>query len=169
MQKRLFILLTIIAIAIPSLRAQNANDTCSSYEFVETNDSTIELRVSINGLTTKADYSKVNGESFLPTYQGRYKDCLIFMRGYGQHYRLLTTFQVIDGQIQQDDYEHTMCPNPKNCKESYFFFYGEQSIKMVYNFKSSETKFIELGHPEKYSNLKGKTIESCNNKFYPVE
>ena len=169
MQKRLFILLTIIAIAIPSLRAQNANNTCSSYEFVETNDSTIELRVSINGLTTKADYSKVNGESFLPTYQGRYKDCLVFMRGYGQHYRLLTIFQVIDGKILRDDYEHTMCMNPKNGKESYLFFYGEQPIKMVYNFKSSETKFIGLRHPEKYRSLKGKTIESCNNKFYPVE
>ena len=169
MQKRLLILLTIIAIAIPSLRAQNANDTCSNYEFVETNDSTIELRVSINGLTTKADYSKFNGESFLPSYRGRYKDCLIFMRGYGQYYRLLTIFQVIDGKILRDDYEHTMCMNPKNGKESYLFFYGEQPIKMVSNFKTSETKFVELRHPEKYRSLKGKDIESCNNKFYPVE
>ena len=168
MKQRLFILLTIIAIAIPSLRAQNANDTCS-YEFVETNDNTIELRVSINGLSTKADYTKVNGESFLPSYQGRYKDCLVFMRGRGQHFRLLTIFQVIDGKIRQDDYEHSMCLNPKNSKESYLFFYGEQPIKMVYDFKTLETKFIELGHPEQYRSLKGKNIESCNNKFYPVE
>ena len=169
MKKRLFILLTIITIAIPSLRAQELIDTCSSYEFVETNDSTIELRVSINGLSTKADYPKVNGESFLPTYRGRYKDCLVFMRGYGFHYRLLTTFQVINGKIQRDDYEHTMCLNPKNGKESYLFFYGEQPIKIVYDFTTSETKFVELQHPEKYRNLKGKTIESYNNKFYPVE
>ena len=168
MKQRLFIFLTIIAIAIPSLRAQNANDTCS-YEFVETNDSTIELRVSINGLSTKADYIKVNGESFLPSYKGRYKECLVFMRGRGQHFRLLTIFQVIDGKIRQDDYEHSMCLNPKNSKESYLFFYGEQPIKMVYDFKTSETKFIELGHHEQYRSLKGKTIESCDNQFYPVE
>lgn len=169
MQKRLFILLTIITIVIPSSRAQELNDTCSSYEFIETNDSTIELRVSINGLTTKADFSKVDGESFIPTYQGRYKDCLVYMRGYGQHFRLLTIFQVIDGKIQRNDYENTMCLNPKNSKESYLFFYGEQPVKMVYDFKTSETKFVELRHPEKYRSLKGKTIESCNNKFYPVE
>ena len=155
--------------SIKPLKDQAPSDTCSSNEFVEANDSTIELRVSINGLTTKADYSKFNGESFLPSYRGRYKDCLIFMRGYGQHYRLLTIFQVIDGKIQRDDYEHTMCLNPKNGKESYLFFYGDQPIKMVYNFKTSETKFVELRHPEKYRSLKGKDIESCNNKFYPVE
>ena len=169
MQKRLFILLTIITIVIPSSRAQELNDTCSSYEFIETNDSTIELRVSINGLTTKADFSKVDGESFIPTYQGRYKDCLVFMRGYGQHFRLLIIFQVIDGKIQRNDDENTMCLNPKNSKESYLFFYGEQPIKMVYDSKTSETIFVELRHSEKYRSLKGKTIESCNNKFYPVE
>lgn len=147
--------------------AQTTCNTNSNYEFVEINDSTIELRVSINGHNGKADYYRVKNENnvTLPSFQGKYKDCLVFMLGYGQHYRLLTVFQVRDEIFIRDDYEHTMCMEP-NKKESYLFFYDGQPIKMTYNYKNSKVKFKKLRNRDKYSIFKGKTIISCKEKFY---
>ena len=165
--KNIFLILSLFFIQINDVCAQTYCDATSNYEFVEKNDSTIELRVSINGLHGKTEYFKVRNEdnASLPIFQGRYKDCLIFMLGHGQHFRLLTVFQVSDGIIIKDDYEHTMCLDPDE-KESYLFFCDGQPIKMTYNYKNSKVKFKKLRNSNKYSIFKGKTIGSCKNKFY---
>jgi len=165
--KYTFLMLSLFYIQVTKVCAQTLCDTNSNYEYVETNDSTIELRVSINGLHGKAEYYIINNEESLPlpAYQGRYKDCMVFMRGYGQHFRLLTVFQVSDGIIKKEDYEQTMCMEPDK-KESYLFFYDGQPIKMTYNYKNSKVKFKTLRNRNKYKNYKGKTIVSCKNKFY---
>ena len=120
--------------------AQTSFVTSNNYKFVEINDSTTELCVSINGLTAKTNYLRTDN-SLLPTFHGKYKDSMIFILGYGQHFRLLTVFQIYDGKIIRDDIEHVMCLN-NNSKESYLFFYGEQPIKMVYDYKSSKVKYL---------------------------
>jgi len=163
----LFLILSLFFYHVIEVNAQTDCETNNSYEFIEKNDSTIELRVYINGHSGKADYIKLKNEDNvpLPTFQGRYKDCLVFMRGYGQHYRLLTVFQISNGKIIRDDYEHTMCMEP-NKKESYLFFYNGQPIKMTYNSENSKITFKKLRNKKKYSVFKGKTIVSCNNRFY---
>lgn len=165
--KYIFLILLLFFCFVVEVSAQTDRNTNSSYEFIEKNDTTIELRVSINGYSSKVDYFKLKGENkvSLPTFQGRYKDCLVFMLGYGQHFRLLTVFQVSNKKIIRDDYEHTMCMEPDK-KESYLFFYDEQPIKMTYNYKNSKVKFKKLRNRKKYSTYKGETIVSCKNKFY---
>lgn len=139
----------------------------SSYEFVEMNDSTVELRVSINGHSGKVDYYIIKSENVvpLPKFNGRYKDCLVFMHGYGQHYRRLTVFQVSNDMIIKEDYEHEMCLESDG-KESYLFFYDGQPIKMTYNYRTTTVKFKKLRNRGEYEIFKGKTIVSCENKFY---
>lgn len=165
--KYTFLILLLIIIHNVEVCAQTNCNINYGYEFVDKNDSTIELRVFINGHSCKADYFKVNNDNnaYLPSFQGRYKDCLVFMIGYGQHFRLLTVFQVSDEMIIRDDYEHTMCMEPDK-KESYLFFYNGQPIKMTYNYMNSKVKFRKIRNSKKYSIYKGKNIISCKNKFY---
>ena len=162
-----FLILSIFFSHIVEVSAQTDCDTNCNYEFVEINDSTIELRVSINGHSGKTNYFRVNNDNniSLPSFQGRYKDCLVFMLGHGQHFRLLSVFQACNGIIISDDYEHTMCMKPDK-KESYLFFYKGQPIKMTYNYKNFKVKFKKLRNKNKYRIFKGKTIISCNNKFH---
>ena len=165
--KYTFTILLIFFCFVLEVNAQTDCGTNCNYEFMEKNDSTIELCVSINGYSGKFDYFRLKSETKvpLPTFQGRYKDCLVFMLGYGQHFRLLTVFQVSNDEIIRDDYEHTMCMEPDK-KESYLFFYDGQPIKMTYNYKNSKIKFKKLRNRKKYGVFKGKTIVSCKNKFY---
>ena len=165
--KYILSILSSIFIQIVTVSAQTYCDTDCNYEFVEKNDTTIELRVSINGLNGKAEYFKVNNEGIvpLPSFQGRYKDCLVFMLGYGQHFRLLSVFQICDGKVIKEDYEHSMCMEPDK-KESYLFFYDGQPIKMTYNYENYKVKFKKLRNSKEYGNYKGKTIVSCKNRLY---
>ena len=160
------LMLSLLFIRLSTVCAQTCCDKTSYFELVEKNDSTIELCISIDGFNGKTDFYRVNNEdSPLPKFQGRYKDCLLFMYGYGQHFRLLIVFQVINGAIIREDYEHTMCLEPDN-EESYLFFYDGQPIKMTYNNKNFKVKFKKLRNSNKYNILKGRTIVSCKNKFY---
>ena len=161
------LILSLSFIQFVTVCAQSIGDTNCNYEFVDKNDSTMELRVSINGHEGKAEYCKANNgdDAPLPTFQGRYKDCMVFMLGYGQHYRLLTVFQVINGTIVREDYEHTMCLEPDK-KESYLFFHDGQPVRMTYDYQKSKVKFKKLRNGNKYYKFKGKTIISCKNKFH---
>lgn len=163
---RIYISLFMFFLQLNSALAQTELSCNSHYEFVDKNDSITELRISINGHNATEEFIKeIDKEQIpLPTFQGKYKDCIIFMRGYGQHYRLLITYQVQDGKIHREDYEHSMCLKTSN-KESYLFFYGEQPMKMTYNYKTDKIKFRKLRKNKKYYELKGRTIESCNNSF----
>ena len=163
----LFLILSLFFWHVVGVYAQTECGNNFSYDFIEKNDSTIELCVLINGYSGKADYFTIKSENVisLPKFQGRYKDCLVFMLGYGQHFRLLTVFQVSNEKVIREDYEHTMCLEP-NKKESYLFFYNGQPIKMTYNFENSKITFKKLRNKKKYSVFKGKTIVSCNNRFY---
>ena len=165
--KYTFLILSMLFCLSVDVYAQTDRDSNCSYDFIEKNDTTIELRVSINGYSGKVDYFKLKGDKNtpLPTFQGRFKDCLVFMLGNGQHYRLLTVFQVSNERIIRDEYEHTMCLEPDK-KESYLFFYDGQPIKMTYNYKNSKVKFKKLSNKDKYNIFKGKIIVSCKNKFY---
>lgn len=162
-----FLVLSVFLFLIIKVQAESHCDTTYNYEFIEKNDSTIELRISINGRNCKVEYFKAKSEDnvSLPKFQGRYKDCLIFMIGNGQHFRLLIVFQVSNDKIIREEYEHTICMEPDE-KESYLFFYEGQPIKMIYNYKNSKVKFKKLCNRKKYLKFKGKTIESCHNKFY---
>ena len=161
------LILSVIFCHSVGVYAQTGCSTNCSYDFIEKNDTTIELCVSINEYSCKVDYFKLKSEKevSLPTFQGRYKDCLVFMHGCGQHFRLLTVFQVTNKEIVRDDYEHTMCMEPDK-KESYLFFYDGQPIKMTYNYNNSKVRFKKLRNRKKYSVFKAETIVSCKNKFY---
>ena len=165
--KYIFWILSMFYCSVLEISAQNYSDRDSNYEFIEKNDSTIELRVSINGNSGKAEYFKLKSEEkvALPKFQGKYKNCLVFMYGYGQHYRLLTVFQVCNGKIIRDDYEHSMCMEPYK-KESYLFFYNRRPIKMTYNYKNDKVKFRKLRNKGKYNRFKGEVIFSCKNRFF---
>lgn len=165
--KSTFLILSLFFCHVLAVGAQTDCGRNCSYEFVEKNDSTVELRVSINGHSGKADYYIIKSENVvpLPKFNGRYKDCLVFMHGYGQHYRRLTVFQVSNDMIIKEDYEHEMCMEPDG-KESYLFFYNGQPIKMTYNYRTTKVKFKKLRNRGKYEIFKGKTIVSCENKFY---
>lgn len=164
--KYTFLILSVLFLWIDNVVAQTKCDERCNYEFIEKNDSIVELRVSINGMNATADYSKANNDENIPIpkFQGRYKDCLLFMLGYGQHFRLLITFQANNGKIIKNDYEHSMCLN-NNGKEAYLFFYNEQPIKMEYDYSTSKVTFKKLRNSRKYNSLKGKVIESCKNSF----
>jgi hypothetical protein len=88
----------------------------------------------------------------------------VFIHGYGQHYRLLTVFQVIKGKIVRDDYEHSMCMEPYK-KEAYLFFYDSKPIKMTYQYKNGKVKFRKLRNRKKYNSYKGEVISSCKNRI----
>ena len=167
--KYAFLILSLSFCLAVDVDAQIDCDRNCSYDFIEKNDTTIELHISINGYSSKFDYFKLKSDKKfpLPIFQGRYKDCLVFMVGYGQHYRLLTVFQISNGQIIRDEYEHTMCLET-DIKESYLFFYDSQPIKMTYNYMNSKVKFKKLRNKNKYSITKGETIVSCKNKFYTI-
>ena len=165
--KYTFLILSVLFLWIDNAGAQTKCDESCNYEFIEKNDSIVELRVSINGMNATADYySKTNKDENIPIpkFQGRYKDCLLFMLGYGQHFRLLITFQANNGKIIKEDYEHSMCLN-SNGKEAYLFFYNEQPVKMEYDYRTSTVKFKKLRNSRKYNSLRGKVIESCKNSF----
>ena len=151
----------------PNFALAQTELSCNShYDFIDKNDSITELRISINGHNATEEFFKeIDKEQIpLPTFKGKYKDCMIFMRGYGQHYRLLITFQMKDGKIHREDYEHSMCLKTSH-KESYLFFYGEQPMKMTSNNWTDKIKFRKLRKAKKYYELKGRTIESCNNSI----
>lgn len=97
--KYTFLILSVLFLWIDNAGAQTKCDESCNYEFIEKNDSIVELRVSINGMNVTADYSVNKDENIpIPKFQGRYKDCLLFMLGYGQHFRLLITFQANNGK-----------------------------------------------------------------------
>ena len=162
-----FVVLFLILIQKNDICAQTNCGSKCSYDFIEKNDTIAELKISINGLSRNAYFYKSIDDNIinLPKFQGRYKDCLLFMLGNGQHYRLLIVFQAINGKIIRSDYEHTMCMKP-DIKERYLFFYDEHPIEMIYNYKNSKVKFKKLKDDKKYKYSKGNIIESCQNRLY---
>jgi hypothetical protein len=131
------------------------------YQYFLKNDSTIELRLAINGIPHSEDFYTEDGiEGYMcPRFKGIYKDSFIFMIGYGQYYRNVIVFYPKNEVIVRNDFENELCLKSKR-KETYLFFYEDNPVKIEYYFKNDRIRFKKIRSKHKYR--KDDVISLCD-------
>lgn len=152
-----------------SMTAQNSKSNYNSfeYDYIQKNDSVVDFFININGVCRKVDIytAGIPAEKIVPKFLGRYKDCFVFIRGYGQHYRHLRIFYVKNNAILYEDFENELCIESSK-KEKYMFFFNGVPIKIIYDTITSKIRFIKLRKKKSRNYRKDIIIESCNGKFF---
>ena len=141
--------------------AQDSLCRVNKYQYFNKNDSTIELRLTINGISHSEEFYTEEGINgyMCPRFIGTYKDCLIFLIGYGQHYRNVIVFYPENGNIVRNDFENELCLK-SSYKETYLFFYKDTPIKMECSSKNDRVRFKKTRKRVKYR--KDDVISLCD-------
>ena len=141
--------------------AQDSLCPVNNYQYFNKNDSTIELHLTINGISHREEFYTEDGIKgyMCPRFKGIYKDCFVFLIGYGQHYRNVIVFYPKNEVIVRNDFENELCLKSSN-KETYLFFYKDNPIKMEYCLKNDRVRFKKIRKRKKYR--KDDVISLCD-------
>ena len=163
------IIVVMITFCNLSMAAQNPKRNCNyfEYNYAQKSDSIVDFFININGVCRKIEIytAGIPAEEIVPKFLGRYKDCFVFIRGYGQHYRHLRIFYVKNNAIFYEDFENELCIESSK-KEKYMFFFNGVPVKVVYDMITSKTRFIRLRKKKRSNYKKDSIIESCSGQFF---